>query len=504
MADIENPTPGTLNWRLSAHPITLVTFLAFRAGSLLSYILGLWFTKNSILVFIITILLLAADFYYLKNIAGRRLVGLRWWNEADSATGSSHWVFESAPQANEPGGRLVNATDKRFFWLALYAQPGLWVAMAIVALVKVFNNPIWLVLVAIALVLTITNTLAFSRCDKFSQASGVLERGLYSGSLARNPTPGSSVDVAVSHPQTVEDKLAARLKGLRNGDKAPTHPLEEPKCAEFLHTSSASDPAHAADRLTQQTRDDVATDPITKWQHDDNGQSIDDLLAELETNEQAKLDPDDPDDVAKLLRESSLALPTNGESASTPHPTDSIHTGPSNDTLEREPDEPEAEDREDDTAADDYVQRLLAELEVESKYPETPLISQKSREASVSNANDDQPPSPPSCEDSELQARFNSLSLDLPSTPSAAPVAKSKKLTPKPKAGAPKYTDEDIDSWCCICNEDGEVRCLGCEGDVYCQKCWNEGHGTGMGQEKGHRAIVFVRKGGGSSAVGAG
>jgi hypothetical protein len=29
MADLE-PTPGQLNWRLSAHPITLVTFLAFR------------------------------------------------------------------------------------------------------------------------------------------------------------------------------------------------------------------------------------------------------------------------------------------------------------------------------------------------------------------------------------------------------------------------------------------------------------------------------------------
>jgi hypothetical protein len=31
MADITNPTPGTLDWRLSAHPITLVTFLGFRA-----------------------------------------------------------------------------------------------------------------------------------------------------------------------------------------------------------------------------------------------------------------------------------------------------------------------------------------------------------------------------------------------------------------------------------------------------------------------------------------
>lgn len=40
--------------------------------------------------------------------------------------------------------------------------------------------------IVIALVLTITNTLAFSRCDKFSQASGLVERGLYSGSLAKN------------------------------------------------------------------------------------------------------------------------------------------------------------------------------------------------------------------------------------------------------------------------------------------------------------------------------
>lgn len=112
-------------------------------ASLLVYLLGLLLiTSNYVLIFIITILLLAADFYYLKNIAGRRLVGLRWWNEVNAQTGDSHWVFESAPQPNEPGGKLVNATDKRFFWLALYAQPGLWIALAIVAIVKV--ELIWL------------------------------------------------------------------------------------------------------------------------------------------------------------------------------------------------------------------------------------------------------------------------------------------------------------------------------------------------------------------------
>ncbi|OCL04460.1 hypothetical protein AOQ84DRAFT_117054, partial [Glonium stellatum] len=101
------PQPGDLSWRLSSHPITLLTFLFFRISSLLVYLFGLkLFTKNYVLIFIITILLLATDFYYLKNIAGRRLVGLRWWNEADMATGDSRWVFESA----DPDTRAINAT----------------------------------------------------------------------------------------------------------------------------------------------------------------------------------------------------------------------------------------------------------------------------------------------------------------------------------------------------------------------------------------------------------
>lgn len=50
---------------------------------------------NSVLIFIIVILLLATDFYYCKNIAGRRLVGLRWWNETSGENGETVWVFES-------------------------------------------------------------------------------------------------------------------------------------------------------------------------------------------------------------------------------------------------------------------------------------------------------------------------------------------------------------------------------------------------------------------------
>ncbi|PHH53993.1 Golgi apparatus membrane protein TVP23 [Ceratocystis fimbriata CBS 114723] len=172
------PAAGSLSWRLSSHPVTLLTFLGFRSASFLVYLLGLLFTQSMIMIFIITILLLAADFYYAKNIAGRRLVGLRWWNEVDPATGDSKWVFESS----EPGSKVINATDSRFFWLALYAQPIVWVVMAILAILKF--EFLWLPLVVIALVLTIMNTLAFSRCDKFSQASNLAGSAFSGGNLA--------------------------------------------------------------------------------------------------------------------------------------------------------------------------------------------------------------------------------------------------------------------------------------------------------------------------------
>jgi hypothetical protein len=156
---------------------------------------------RSVLIFIITILLLAADFYYLKNIAGRRLVGLRWWNEVDPQTGDSHWVFESS----DPSTKVINATDSRFFWIALYSQPLLWIGLAIVAIFSL--EFIWLTLVGmfedsgrleemadrvlvIALSLTVTNTLAFSRCDKFGHASNLAGSALNTGGIARNVAGG--------------------------------------------------------------------------------------------------------------------------------------------------------------------------------------------------------------------------------------------------------------------------------------------------------------------------
>ena len=68
-------------------------------------------------------------------------MGLRWWNEVDPQSGQSHWVFESS----EPGTKIISATDSRFFWLAIYAQPLLWIVLAVLAMVRF--KVIWLPLV---------------------------------------------------------------------------------------------------------------------------------------------------------------------------------------------------------------------------------------------------------------------------------------------------------------------------------------------------------------------
>lgn len=51
----------------------------------------------------------------------------------------------------------------------------------------------------------------------------------------------------------------------------------------------------------------------------------------------------------------------------------------------------------------------------------------------------------------------------------------------KPRGSAPKPVDlkdfkDETDGWCCICNEDGAVICQECDGDVYCARCFREGH----------------------------
>lgn len=159
--------PNTLLTKLSesSHPIALLCYLFFRVAPLLIYLFGLLFTSNYILFFITIILLLAADFWNVKNVSGRLLVGLRWWNE-NNELGQTIWVFENA----DPD-RYINPIDSYVFWLFSYLTPALWIIFGILALLKF--QFVSLILVVIAITLTMTNTIAYTKCDKFGKANNI-------------------------------------------------------------------------------------------------------------------------------------------------------------------------------------------------------------------------------------------------------------------------------------------------------------------------------------------
>ena len=65
--------------------------------------------------FVFILLCLAADFWVVKNVTGRFLVGLRWRNNVDPSTGESNWVYES----RTPGKFIVGVNFSKFLFFRL-------------------------------------------------------------------------------------------------------------------------------------------------------------------------------------------------------------------------------------------------------------------------------------------------------------------------------------------------------------------------------------------------
>uniref|UniRef100_A0A6A7FNU2 Golgi apparatus membrane protein TVP23 homolog n=1 Tax=Hirondellea gigas TaxID=1518452 RepID=A0A6A7FNU2_9CRUS len=76
------------------HPLVTMFHVGFRLAAMVTYLLCGWFNVSFIGSFVTVVLLLSMDFWTVKNITGRIMVGLRWWNYIDE-DGKSHWVFES-------------------------------------------------------------------------------------------------------------------------------------------------------------------------------------------------------------------------------------------------------------------------------------------------------------------------------------------------------------------------------------------------------------------------
>jgi hypothetical protein len=169
------------------HPYVTLFHIFFRSSAILTYIFFSAFIDSFITSFVFIVLLLSADFWTVKNITGRILVGLRWWNYIDGE-GKSIWVYESRvrqrkfssdfldfhitfyPRQDKSQVHKHNAREVRIFWLGLVLAPALWSLFFIVALFGLKFK--WLLVVAIALSLNFANLFGYLRC-KFGSGSNL-------------------------------------------------------------------------------------------------------------------------------------------------------------------------------------------------------------------------------------------------------------------------------------------------------------------------------------------
>ena len=88
------------------------------------YLLCGWSSDRSFIEsFIAIILLLSLDFWTVKNITGRIMAGLRWWNYVNDE-GQSVWNFESSSPEDQV---KFSRAEIQIFWTGLIVFPVIWV-----------------------------------------------------------------------------------------------------------------------------------------------------------------------------------------------------------------------------------------------------------------------------------------------------------------------------------------------------------------------------------------
>jgi len=96
------------------HPVPALFHIIFKVLAILTYMFGNWFSSSFVNIFVLCVLLLAFDFWTVKNVTGRLMVGLRWWSEVRD-DGSTIWKFEA-----QEDGLDSTTLDVGVFWIGLF------------------------------------------------------------------------------------------------------------------------------------------------------------------------------------------------------------------------------------------------------------------------------------------------------------------------------------------------------------------------------------------------
>lgn len=134
--------------------------IAFKISSLTCFILLSLFVDSTALVYLAVILLASFDFWWTKNVSGRKLVGLRWWNEVKD-DGTEVWIFESKNEVKE------STADSRIFWICVYLAAAVWTLIFIWDIISF--KWVWAIIALVCLIFAGTNLYGFFKCSKKQQ-----------------------------------------------------------------------------------------------------------------------------------------------------------------------------------------------------------------------------------------------------------------------------------------------------------------------------------------------
>lgn len=73
-------------FKASSHPKVAVFHVLFKVLAIVLFFLGALLGLGYISWFVPCVILLCVDFWVVKNITGRIMVGLRWWSDIDEVT----------------------------------------------------------------------------------------------------------------------------------------------------------------------------------------------------------------------------------------------------------------------------------------------------------------------------------------------------------------------------------------------------------------------------------
>ncbi|XP_046653690.1 uncharacterized Golgi apparatus membrane protein-like protein CG5021 [Daphnia pulicaria] len=205
---IDDDTPGfgeEENPKQFRHPYVVFFHFGFRVAALLVYLFCGWFSDGFVTSFVFTVILLSLDFWTVKNITGRILVGLRWWSYVDGE-GKSHWVYEARKEGDV---RKVHAAESRVFWIGLIVFPLVWSILFILAIFRFSFR--WLVLDCIALSLNGANVYGYLRCKlgKGTNLTGAVSN--YANGFFRQQVMDKAVNMLTRQAQTSNVNSATNI-----------------------------------------------------------------------------------------------------------------------------------------------------------------------------------------------------------------------------------------------------------------------------------------------------